>query len=181
MIPQFVGELTDFVIEDLKKIYPSLAPYTTVSLINAGSSILNAFDQVLQKRAEESLKQRGISLILNARVTKVEKNLLQYKLKSINGSIPETSDLRFGLCVWAAGTAPRPLTVKLAENIGPIQTESVAKTGKISVDPWLRVNGLSSDTFGSVFAIGDASLVTENESSKQEGTLPQTAQVRYFN
>ena len=63
----------------------------------------------------------------------------------------------------------------LAERIGSIQSQSVAKTGKLLVDPWLRVQGLPTESFGSILAMGDASLISEI--NKKEGVLPQTAQV----
>ena len=50
--------------------------------------------------------------------------------------------LSCGMCVWAAGTAARPLTELLANHIGPTQIESVTKTGRIKVDPWMRIIGL---------------------------------------
>ena len=59
--------------------------------------------------------------------------------------------------------------------MGYVQTNSVAKTGKLLVDPWLRVQGLPNDSFGSILAMGDASVISEI--NKKEGVLPQTAQV----
>ena len=71
----------------------------------------------------ETLRQRGIELKLNARVTKMEKNRLVYQEKNMMPSSSSSSsssvgmeqeeigvELRFGLCVWAAGTAPRKIT-----------------------------------------------------------------------
>ena len=59
--------------------------------------------------------------------------------------------------------------------MGSLQTTSVANTGKLLVDPWLRVQGLPPESFGSILAMGDASLISEV--NKKEGVLPQTAQV----
>ena len=59
--------------------------------------------------------------------------------------------------------------------MGSLQTNSVAKTGKLLVDSWLRVQGLPNDSFGSILAMGDASVISEI--NKKEGVLPQTAQV----
>lgn len=41
----------------------------------------------------------------------------------------------YGLCFWAGGTEPRPLTKRLIETIGPEQTETEgSKRGQITVD-----------------------------------------------
>ena len=41
----------------------------------------------------------------------------------------------YGLCFWAGGTEPRPLTKRLIEAIGPEQTETEgSKRGQITVD-----------------------------------------------
>ena len=86
-------------------------------------SIIN--NVINQARAMETLRLRGIELKLNARVTKMEKNRLFYQTKNMQSpsSLSSSSqakteekereigvELRFGLCVWAAGTAPRKIT-----------------------------------------------------------------------
>ena len=43
------------------------------------------------------------------------------------------------------------------------------------IHPCLRVQGLPNESFGSILAMGDASLISEP--NKKEGVLPQTAQV----
>ena len=69
------------------------------------------------------------------------------------------------MCVWAAGTSPRPLTQMLAKDISPSQVSSVSKTGRLKVDPWLRVIGLEDRVdsdgrkmFGRIFTLGDAGI-----------------------
>ena len=78
-----------------------------------------------------------------------------------------------GLCVWAAGTAARPITARIAEAIGEEQVQAVKTEGRLAVDPWLRVVNTSEAVFGSILAMGDAAAVRGCE----EGDLPQTAQV----
>ena len=45
---EFAGELTDFISDELKILYPHLAKYIRIVLVNSGASILNAFDSALQ-------------------------------------------------------------------------------------------------------------------------------------
>ena len=52
-----------------------------VTLVSSGSSILNAFDSVLQERAMESLRRRGVRLLLNSSVVEVDCDKLTLRRK----------------------------------------------------------------------------------------------------
>ena len=45
---EFAGELTDFLADELQGLYPHLAKFIRIVLVNSGTSILSAFDSVLQ-------------------------------------------------------------------------------------------------------------------------------------
>jgi NADH dehydrogenase FAD-containing subunit len=78
-------------------------------------------------------------------------------------------EISYGVCVWSAGNAPRPLVQQLAEQI-PEQAEFQpgGRPSKLAVDPFLRVIGAKD-----VLAIGDNSLVVGDR-------LPTTAQVNRY-
>ena len=38
-------------------------------------------------------------------------------IKIMDGNTKQISDIPYGMCVWAAGIAPRPLTKKMISNI----------------------------------------------------------------
>lgn len=61
--------------------YPALARHVVVTLVSSGSSILNAFDGVLQERAIESLRSRGVRLLLNSSVVEVDNEKLTLRRK----------------------------------------------------------------------------------------------------
>lgn len=109
---EFVAELCDFIKDELTTIYPHLQSHVKITLINSGPSVLNAFDTALQAKAVESLRSRGITIQFNTKVTGVEDGQLFVKFN--NGS---ESSMQFGLCVWAAGNAPRPITQLLAAKL----------------------------------------------------------------
>ena len=132
---EFCGELEDFVNSDLRALYPRLVSRVQVKLINSGSALLNAFDRVLQERALQALQKRGVDVTLNARVTKMEADCLQYTVKG--GALPRTLD--FGLCVWAAGTGPREITKKLGERLGADPDVFRQDGGRLRTDAWCRV------------------------------------------
>jgi len=48
---EFSGELSDFIKNDIAKMYPCLLGFVQIVLINSGSNILGAFDAVLQDKA----------------------------------------------------------------------------------------------------------------------------------
>ena len=156
--------------------------------------MLNVFDALLQEQALTILRDRGINVVTNSWVTKVTDGKLYYRVKQQPGEgrardaakgpppadAPPEGELAFGLCLWAAGTAPRPLTKTIAERVAAagsdVQVQAVAARGRLSIDPWMRLEGLPDGVFGSVFAMGDAAVCPVDFHG--HGPLPQTAQVR---
>eukprot|EP00756_Hemistasia_phaeocysticola_P057798 Hpha_TRINITY_DN34407_c0_g1::TRINITY_DN34407_c0_g1_i1::g.96173::m.96173/K17871/ndh1; NADH:ubiquinone reductase (non-electrogenic) len=146
---EFTGELTDFVHEDLKSLYPDLVPHVQVWLIEAGKQLLGTFDQALAKFVLSRFNQRMIKVKLGVAVQEVSANTV---------TLSDGTDLDFGMMVWSAGLQP----VKFVKGVdlprGP--------TGRILVDETLRVPGHD----GRVYAFGDCA-VTETL------PLPPIAQV----
>ncbi|KAI3438808.1 hypothetical protein D9Q98_001225 [Chlorella vulgaris] len=154
---EFAGTLSDFLRNDLKRKYPELMSYVRVSLLNSAQSILTQFDEKMQMHALENFKRVGVDVRTGVRVTEVTQDII--KLKG-------GEEISYGVCVWSAGNAPRPLVQQLAEQI-PEQAEFQpgGRPSKLAVDPFLRVIGAND-----VLAIGDNSLVVGDR-------LPTTAQV----
>lgn len=157
---EFAAELSDFLEEDLQRIYPDLIPYVRITLVEAGSEILTAFD----RRLREYTRARFARNRIQVRTKSLVKEVRRGEILLDNG---ET--ISFGLLVWSTGNGPTPLAHAL-----PFPKER----GRILVDTNLRVKGHEN-----IFAAGDCS-VTES------APLPQTAQValqegkylaRYFN
>ena len=161
---EFAGELADLTREEAAVIYPKLRSYVQISLINAGSGVLQAFDVALQEAALSTLRKTGVDVILQARVTKVEDGVLGYQIKQTKppaqsqaptqpaqgsarlawpgttaASSADYVEMQYGLCVWATGVAARPITKRLAERLGTTQRDAVASRGRLKVDPWLRI------------------------------------------
>lgn len=140
-----------------QQYYPALVDLVSFKIIQAGSRILPVFDAALQEQGLEVLKAQGIEVMLNRKVLKVEEKHIELD----GGEI-----LPYGLCVWAAGTAPRDITKSLIAAIPEQSASTAGQRGRLSVDRWLRVQG----TNGSILALGDAVEV--------EGLpLPATGQV----
>lgn len=112
-----------------------------------------------------SLQSAGVEVRLNTFTTKVEED---YVLLAPKGSDKEEK-LDFGVCLWAAGTAPVPFIQTLLDKL---PEEARARGNRINVDPWLRCPTPTPESFGSVLVLGDAAAVPTKSS-----VLPQTAQV----
>ena len=102
---------------------------------------------------------------LNTFTTKVEDD---YVILSPKGSDKEEK-LEYGVCLWAAGTAPVPFTQTLLDKL---PEEARARGNRINVDQWMRCPTPSAKSFGSILVLGDAAAFPT-----KSAVLPQTAQV----
>ena len=173
---EFIGELADFIEDKVAKFYPELLKSVKIVLLNAASTILSAFDTALRTNALNTILSLGVDVRLNSYVTEVSNDSITYVTKEKDGSITQT--LKYGLCVWAGGTACRPISQVLADKLGPEQVASVKKSGRLQVDPWLRMRGNLPS--GSILGMGDCVCTNGLDNSTGimgEPVLPQTAQV----
>ena len=145
---EFAAEMHDFIDQDLRRLYPGLAAYVRISLLEAGANILNSFDAALSQYTTRFFKRQRIEVRTRSKVVRVEKNRV---LLSDKTTIP------FGLLVWTTGIAPTPFVASL----------SLPKdeSSRLIVDDFLRVNGTQQ-----LFAMGDCISVAGK-------TIPATAQV----
>jgi NADH dehydrogenase FAD-containing subunit len=188
---EYCGELIDFLDDITLKTksyrrqssapFARLANYSQVILLQGAKELLLQFDPNLRVKARIALEERGVKVITNAKVSRIDG---PDKLMVLLENKEEDEALLCGLIVWAAGTAPRPLTEKILSKLdskwmnislyenrfsnitSPMQ---LSKGGRLPVDSWLRVIGAPT---GSFLAMGDASLIVDDKDP-----LPQTAQV----
>lgn len=170
---EFAGELSDFVINDLRVKYASLLPLVRVTLLQSRDSILTSFESNLQDRALDNFANRSIDVLLKARVANVTKDVI---------TLGDGREIRYGVLVWAAGNSPRDLTKTIIDAVnvkaglrsvggvlekgeGDVTSAPQPNERKLTVDDWLRVRGTEN-----VFALGDCSYLPA-------GPLPATAQV----
>jgi NADH dehydrogenase FAD-containing subunit len=163
---EFVGELCDFIEQDVPRYYPSLLPFVRVKLIEASDKVLMAFDSELQASALETLRSRVSADGVGNSDHPLVEVLLSAGVKEVKPEeivLSNNATLKYGLAVWAAGIGPLPLVLGLSKSI----PEQAAKQGrgKLVVDDWLRVCGAPG-----VWALGDCVAV-------QGKPLPATAQV----
>ncbi|WOL07711.1 internal alternative NAD(P)H-ubiquinone oxidoreductase A1, mitochondrial-like isoform X3 [Canna indica] len=147
---EFSGELSDFIMRDVRERYSHVKDYIQVTLIEA-NEILSSFDIGLRQYATNHLTKSGVRLVRGV----VKEVLSEQILLSDGTSVP------YGLLVWSTGVGPSQFvkSVNLPKSPG----------GRIGVDEWLRVPSVED-----VFALGDCAGFLE-QTGKQ--VLPALAQV----
>ncbi|CAK9176808.1 unnamed protein product [Ilex paraguariensis] len=147
---EFSGELSDFVMRDVRERYTHVKNYFRVTLIEA-NEILSSFDVGLRQYAAKHLNKHGVRLVRG-----VVKEVQPKKIVLSDGS-----DVPYGLLVWSTGVGPSEFTKSLNLPVSP--------GGRIGVDEWLSVPSVED-----VFALGDCAGFLEQTGRP---VLPALAQV----
>ncbi|KAF6163199.1 hypothetical protein GIB67_025063 [Kingdonia uniflora] len=147
---EFSGELSDFIMKDVRERYSHVKDDVRVTLIEA-NEILSSFDIGLRQYATKHLTKCGVHLKKG-----VVKKVHPKKIVLSDGT-----DVPYGLLVWSTGVGPSDFVKSL--NLPKSQG------GRIGVDEWMRVPSVED-----VFALGDCAGFLE-KTGKQ--VLPALAQV----
>ncbi|KAE8815224.1 internal alternative NAD(P)H-ubiquinone oxidoreductase A1, mitochondrial-like [Hordeum vulgare] len=147
---EFSGELSDFIIRDVKERYSHVKDYVHVTLIEA-NEILSSFDVRLRQYAINQLVKSGVRLVQG-----IVKDVQPDKLILDNGE-----EVPYGLLVWSTGVGASSFVKSL-----PFPKSA---GGRIGVDEWLRVPSVPD-----VFAVGDCCGFLESTGKE---VLPALAQV----
>ena len=122
---EFAGELTDFLRDTVKRFFPCLEGKARVVLVHGGTSLLPQFDAPLRQSALDSLRTRGVEVLLGTRATRVKNGSIDLAAKSA-----EVHNLKCGVVVWSGGTAARSLTTQLADRLGAADSLAAIAYGK---------------------------------------------------
>ena len=149
-----VGELNHFVRESIKEFYHNIEEDKDVRviLVSAGGRILPEASEDLGRFPLQTLRQSGVEVMLNTRLTSVTAD----SVKLGDSTIISTHTL-----IWAGGITPDPLIANL-----PWCDHD--KIGRITVNNYLEVH-----KYPGVFALGDCASVIDNHTGKP---CPPTAQ-----
>jgi NADH dehydrogenase len=150
---EIVGELNDFVLDSIKHFYHNLekANIRTV-LVNSGVRILPEVTEELSEFALQKLRENGIEVILNTRVTDVTSQSVK---------LDDGTDILTQTIIWAGGGKPSPLLSGLSCELD--------KSGRVVVNNFLEVVGHTQ----SVMALGDCASIIDPNTGR---TCPPTAQ-----
>lgn len=133
-------------VEDFKKINPSKAK---IYLVEALDRILPSYPAELSVKAKEDLEKLGVTVLLNTKVTDLNKNSVK-----LNGE-----EIHATTIIWAAGNKANPLIQQL--------NCEMDKMGRTIVSPYLH---LKDDE--NVFVIGDAAAVFDEKGNTLPGVSP---------
>ncbi|XP_066922519.1 uncharacterized protein [Clytia hemisphaerica] len=142
---EFAGELRDY-LDDLKNVYPQqVIDNMCITLVNSHYKVLSMYDQQISNFTEQKFKSDGINTIGNSYVVGMDPK----NIKIQNKKTKEITVLPYGLCVWAAGIAPRDITKTLIKRM-PAQNNRNA----LVTDGYMKLKGSNN-----IFGIGDCSTV----------------------
>nr|XP_011460270.1 PREDICTED: internal alternative NAD(P)H-ubiquinone oxidoreductase A1, mitochondrial-like [Fragaria vesca subsp. vesca] len=147
---EFSGELSDFIMKDVRERYTHVKDYIKVTLIEA-NEILSSFDVGLRQYATNHLTKCGVNLMRG-----VVKEVHAKKIVLNDGT-----DVPYGLLVWSTGVGPSQFVKSLNLPKSP--------GGRVGVDGWMRVPSVED-----VFALGDCAGFLEETGMP---VLPALAQV----
>ncbi|HEY4013836.1 MAG TPA: NAD(P)/FAD-dependent oxidoreductase [Polyangiaceae bacterium] len=146
-----LAELSRYVLaRDFRSIDPRAAK---VSLLEAGSRILQAFPASLSERAVDELRELGVEVRTGARVSSLVPGRVVLGEESLPCSV----------AIWAAGVRANGLT----QTIGA----PLDRSGRVLVQPDLTVPG-----HPRAFVIGDAAILTGKDGKPLPGVSPVAMQ-----
>ncbi|KAE8210124.1 hypothetical protein CF327_g5962 [Tilletia walkeri] len=105
---ELAAELVDLK-EDLKRLYPKLAPLIKITLIDSAAGILNTFHDRLASYARAKFARDGIDIRLNQTVKEVLKGRIVLQSPESEGD----EIVPFSLLVWSTGNCTNPVIKKL--------------------------------------------------------------------
>jgi NADH:ubiquinone reductase (H+-translocating) len=130
---ELAGALAELARTGLEKEYRAIDPAAArVILVQSGPRVLPAFSSVLSAHAERSLRDLGVDVRTDAKVTRIDRGGVEIDGRRIAAQTT----------FWAAGVAASPAAKWLGQ--------PGDKSGRVVVDGNLTVQG-----FAGVFAIGD--------------------------
>ncbi|KAI3343686.1 pyridine nucleotide-disulfide oxidoreductase-domain-containing protein [Ustulina deusta] len=185
---EFAAELHDLIQEDLRKAYPTLAPFINITVYDVASKVLPMFDQKLAQYAMDTFRRERIAVKTEHHLTRIRPDddcagCLKLRFKEYGDK-----EVDAGIVVWSTGLMQNPLIRKLLETDAgdggaagkKIQLQKDARTGGLVSDAHLRVTTVPQEpgapgqeqgvVLPDVYSIGDCVVVADQR-------YPATAQV----
>jgi NADH:ubiquinone reductase (non-electrogenic) len=144
---RFAAELHDLLCKDLHRSYPELKGQVRITLLEAGKTMLGAYDEYLREFTAHQFRRRNIDVRLESKVAEVGPGFVRLDGGEI---IPA------GVILWSTGFAATPFVASL-----PFEKER----GRLVTDDYLQVPGQTN-----IWAFGDCAC-------PRGRNLPQLAQV----
>jgi len=95
---EFAAEMNDFLVDDLRNVYPSLLEFVQITVLEGSHQLLGTFDATLQEYTARMFRRQRINVRMGSLVVRVEQGKIV---------LQDGSELPFGLAVWTTGIGPR--------------------------------------------------------------------------
>jgi NADH dehydrogenase len=155
---EVAAELIEMTRETLLPRYPSLhASDVSVTVVEAGGRVVPTARPEHSEYVHRFLERRGVHVILNAPVDRVEERRLHLK---------DGRSLDAFTIVWTAGVHPPPVVRDL-----PVRHH---KDGRVVVDEFLRAEGEDGKPIEDVYVLGDCAASLRPD-GRMQPALSQTA------
>ena len=151
---EIAAEMSDLFNEDFAQLYPQLKGKMAITIHDAASFILGAFEDSLRQHAIGSFSKRNVRVVTESKIKEVTKDSIT---TAAEGHIP------CGMVLWTAGNKQCALVDGL----------EVAKTDglpRVMTDEYLNALDPDKTPMRDVFALGDAADI-------KKYFLPTTAEV----
>ncbi|EHA19903.1 hypothetical protein ASPNIDRAFT_178085 [Aspergillus niger ATCC 1015] len=139
------AEMRDFFRNDVQRLFPKLSDKVKVTLVEALPSVLQMFPKGLIEYTESKFLAEQIDILKNTKVKRATETHIEAEVTQPDGSI-KTEMVPYGVLVWAAGNAVRPVVRDLMDQL----PEQASSRRGLLVDEYLRVKGTQG-----VWALGD--------------------------
>lgn len=154
---EITGELSDLARGELRDLYPAVAPFLRITIVDVASHILGTYDRKLYEYATEHMRERGIDVATDCVIEKVDSANLYIK---DHGSVP------YGILLWVAGNKSAQLVDDLAVKKTEHGLVRIVTDDRLQVVKGSEPHAVHTD----VFALGDAADIEGHP-------LPTTAEV----
>ncbi len=151
---ELAGAIAEIVKYSIARDFVNIKPeMTKIYLVEAGNAILSTFHEEIWAKAKKSVEKLGVKVLLQTRVTNVDKNGVTLGEQYISTRT----------VLWAAGVRPSTLTLQLEC--------ARDKSGRIVPN-----TDLSISTDRHIFAIGDIASVPWKDGKNVPGMAPGAMQ-----
>ena len=145
---EFAAEMNDFLVDDLRKVYPALLPFVQITVLEGTHHLLSTFDATLRDYTARMFLRHRINVRTGSLVVRVEKEKIV---------LQDGTEVPFGFAVWTTGIGPREFVQAL-----DVQKDRV---GRITTNELFQI-----PEYPDVYAAGDCGTVEGKQ-------YPATAQV----
>ncbi|MBI4098882.1 MAG: NAD(P)/FAD-dependent oxidoreductase [Candidatus Magasanikbacteria bacterium] len=148
---ELAGQMGDLFRKEMRALYTAIpCDEVRITIVESGERVLQRHSEFVGTAAMRKLKELGVSIIVNTRVVRVEKDRVHLK----NGDHLEACTI-----IWTSGVQSN------ADALLP--REDLDERGRVRVNEFLRM--MDDDH---VFALGDCAVIADTGM----GVVPQTAQ-----